>query len=705
VWLIWLLGVTSPVKACPRPQRFPTGLGASSVISSRNGPSRNDPNAGPASTSSQPIAPSDCAPESSSAKSSKAPRRRSPGNRSIQERNLNSLPEKPHDDFSVPPGISLGSMDCSRLTLAERMRKINSVKTATIHHPDLHHPISPQDEGSTRLLDASLNDYRFLFPMPSSLQSVPLRLPPPPVDSRDSAPVNLPFGAIPLPPRPVHPNPPSSSPQTSGIPYVTKVRSRNAVLGMPLDDNKVGGTRGSFSKTLEPPPSPSCSLVMETLPRKFRTESFIFDWLSQFPFKPRRYDLVEGKIFFEFETERDALLAWNSPRMGGLEGLFGVRLFWYRVLPQTDLKDVDTIRKVNVTGTIENSAQSRLQPVSDSSTDDFGHRLGHQSGFKADLAHSNILTQKAASPPLSRPPSTVIEEDSAVSVIDTPAEGSRSNSDTQKSRDTSEHFSGDAIVPSPTVATSPFAAPTALSDHPNDRMDAMIGDLPPGGVPGFIPGAAIAPPTIVFTSLYPNSSSSHTSPSINPTFSPEVVDPAFITTFADHQAPLALNQGLMQPSNSAAETLHRGMEVDSIEFEKVDGTPLGADDYMETTDAVALAKEQALREMVLRSRKRKLLDPPSAKQPTFTTTPTAASRSALEDLAANFIADAIARPRPAKIVKITPSSSAMAAWGKRLEQHVESSKAIMAKIQLTRSKAERNRLLAVLRDKDRCVSR
>jgi hypothetical protein len=160
----------------------------------------------------------------------------------------------------------------------------------------------------------------------------------------------------------------------------------------------------------------------------------------------------------------------------------------------------------------------------------------------------------------------------------------------------------------------------------------------------------------------------------------------------------------MQASNLAAETFHVGTEDKGIEFEKVDGTPLGADDFMETTDAVALAKEQALREMVLQSRKRKLLEPSSTKQPPSATT-SATSRNALEDLATNFIADAIARPRPAKIVRITPSPSAMAAWGKRLEQHVESSKALMAKIQLTRSRAERNRLLAVLREKDRCVSR
>lgn len=147
------------------------------------------------------------------------------------------------------------------------------------------------------------------------------------------------------------------------------------------------------------------------------------------------------------------------------------------------------------------------------------------------------------------------------------------------------------------------------------------------------------------------------------------------------------------------------MEVQGIEFEEVDGTPLGADDLMDTTDGAALAKEQALREMVLRSRKRKLLDPSSDKYHTPATTSTTTSGKALQDLATHFIADAIARPPPAKIVKITPSVSAMAEYGKRLEQHVKSSKAIMAKMQLTRSKAEKDRLMAILREKDRCVSR
>ena len=708
-WLIWLPGVTSPVKAIARPQRIPTGLGA--IIPSRNRPSRNAPNASRASTSSQPIASAPVrTPETSSslpANTSIIPRRRSSGQDSNQEQHINSLPKKiPHDIPSLPLRVDLGPTDGSKLTHTGGIRKIYT--TSMKLRPDSHHPTSPQDLANTRPLDnqvsyVSPNDsFCFLFPTPTSFQPLPFRLPPPSVDFRDSAPVNFPLG---LPPRPVYPNPPSSSSQAFGIPYL--IRGKNVVLGMPVDDTKVRGTRGTFPKILEPPPSPSRSLVMEALPRKFRSESFILDWLSQFSFKPRRYELVEGKVFFEFEIERDAHLAWHSPRMGGLEGLAGVRLFWYRVLPQTGLKDMDTIRKVNTTRTIEDSAQSRPQPVSDSSTDDLGNHLGLRSGFKADLSHSHIPTQKPTSPPPSPPPSTVIGEDPGAPVnLNTPAESCRSNSDSQEPhKSSSKRFSGASFVSSPAVTTRPLAASTSLSDLPNNRMDyATMGDLPPGGVPGFIPGA-MASPTVVSTLLSPTSSSSLTSPSTFPASPPEVLNSAVDAMSVDHQALSARDQGHMQASSLAAETFHVGTEVRGIQFEKVDGTPLGADDFMETSDTVALAKEQALREMVLQSRKRKLLETSNTKQPTSAPTSTAISRSALEDLATNFIADAIARPRPAKMVKITPSPAAMAAWGKHLEQHVESSKAIMSKIQSTRFKAERNRLLAVLREKDRCVSR
>ncbi|KAH9046844.1 hypothetical protein EDB84DRAFT_1264513 [Lactarius hengduanensis] len=108
--------------------------------------------------------------------------------------------------------------------------------------------------------------------------------------------------------------------------------------------------------------------------------------------------------------------------------------------------------------------------------------------------------------------------------------------------------------------------------------------------------------------------------------------------------------------------------------------------------------------MVLRSRKRKVVTTADSQQPTSDPS-AAAARSALEELAVNFISDAIFRPPPAKRVKITPSPSALATWGKRLETHIEKSKVIMAEIQGTQSKAEKDILWAVLREHNRCVIR
>jgi hypothetical protein len=712
--------MTSPIKARVRPKEMSAaGIGASNVISSRNRPSRDAPNAGPATSGTQPAAPaapvSEQAHETTSSslltKTSTIPTRRSSGHYPNERNNLNSQPEKiPCVSSSKPPGVNPGSTDGSISTHDSGPRKVDTaVKTSTKHRPDSHHSTSPQDLGNTRppasRAPPSSTDFplRFFFPELFPVQSVPLHLPPPPVNPRDSAPLNIPLGSVNLPSRPILSNLPSRppSPQTFGIPYVTRSRGKSVVIGMPLDDAKVGGTRGSFPKKLEPPPNPSCSLVMETLPRKFRTDSFILDWVSQFTFEPRQYELAEGKAFFEFKTQRDAQLAWKSPRMGGMEGLFGVRLFWYRVLPQLAL-NMDTLRKVNGTGTIENPSRSPQLPVPYSSTDD----LEHRSGFKVHLSHSQIPTQKPVSLPPSPPHSIVIEEDPGVTVnVDPPTEASRSNSNNQTSQ------GGGSTVPSPPVTTRPLAACRAPSDPVDNHMDAdsAMRDLAPGGFPRLILGASAS--TVVSTSSSPAlssssaPSSSHTSSSVFPSFSPKVLNSAVTTTLVDHQAPPAVNQGPMQVSNLAAESSHMETEVRGIEFEKADGTPPGADDFMDTTDAAALAKEQALRQMVLQSRKRKLLEPSSIKQPTPATSSRATSGNTLEDLAVSFIADAIARPPPAKIVKITPSASAMAAWGKCLEQHVELSKALMTKIQLSRSKVERNRLMAVLREKNRCVSR
>ena len=160
----------------------------------------------------------------------------------------------------------------------------------------------------------------------------------------------------------------------------------------------------------------------------------------------------------------------------------------------------------------------------------------------------------------------------------------------------------------------------------------------------------------------------------------------------------------METSSLAAEISRLETEAEPTEFGRIYETFPQTDSLMDIADSETLAKEQILREMVLQSRKRKFLQAPSDNQPASTTAPTATSENALEQLAVNFIADAIARPPPPKRVKITPSPSAMAAWRTRLEQHIKSSKRLMAKIQSAQSKTERTKLMMILREKDRCVS-
>jgi hypothetical protein len=235
---------------------------------------------------------------------------------------------------------------------------------------------------------------------------------------------------------------------------------------------------------------------------------------------------------------------------------------------------------------------------------------------------------------------------------------------------------------------------------------AMTGALPPGGVSSFFPDTMVSQASV--SAPLPTASSStfaSTSSAVFPTFSTGILDSSATSTPVDQEAhPISVNQELMETSSLAAEISCLETEAEPTEFGRIFESFPQTDSLMDIADSETLAKEQILREMVLQSRKRKFLQALSNNQPTSTTAPTATSENALEQLAVNFIADAIARPPPPKRVKITPSPSAMAAWRTRLEQHIKSSKRLMAKIQSAQSKTERTKLMTILREKDRCVS-
>ena len=711
--------MTSPIQARLRPQRFPAGLGASHVVSSSKAPPRNTQNVAPTTNSKRSRSAvyrriQDSS-SSSPADATTTLSRRSSEQSSNQDDCPDLVPEKTSHDSpsgpSCPLAVNPKSANGPQPTYVGGTHNVNIVKTPSSltmqHRPGSSpHNIPPHESERTRPLDSATTSLSAnLYPSFPSLPPRPPHLPLPPVSSRANAPIN-PLLIDMYSNNPTLPIPPP----TFAIPYVTRLRGKAAFIG---DDTKPGGMRGLFLREIEPPANPSCSVVMEILPRKFRTESFILGWLSQFPFRPSRYELVEGKVFFEFADEGHARLAWYSPRMGDLDGLLSVRLFWYRVLPpQPASENTDTPQRINAKGTIEDPARPQLQSVSDSSTD-----RSDSEGLlelKADRS-LHTPTHKPAPPPLPFSSSTINIENPRVTVNPQPKD-IKSNPDNQTAQGTSlPKHSFRTPIPAPTVMTGPFLPPTPTQPNtqPNDSPDCqmvadsvMTGALPPGGVSSFFPDIMVSQASIS-APLPPVSSSTFasTSSAVFPTFPPGILDSSATSTPIDQQAhPISVNQELMETSSLAAEISRLETEAEPTEFGRIYETFPQTDSLMDIADSETLAKEQILREMVLQSRKRKFLQAPSDNQPTSTTAPTATSENALEQLAVNFIADAIARPPPPKRVKITPSPSAMAAWRTRLEQHIKSSKRLMAKIQSAQSKTERTKLMMILREKDRCVS-
>ncbi|KAH9976211.1 hypothetical protein BGW80DRAFT_906857 [Lactifluus volemus] len=534
-----------------------------------------------------------------------------------------------------------------------------------------------------------------ILPLPSTSQlpllpilpSAPIHLPLSPVDCRAGA-LNHPLGSVDLNFRPIHPLPLTPQPLPSSISYVSWSKGRNVILGMYPDD-KVGGTRGSFPKELYPPADPYRSLVMEILPRKFRTDSFVLEWLSQFTFRPNRYEIAEGKVFFEFEDHLEAQFAWDSPRMGGMEGLQGVRLFWYRGVSPAALQQQDIIEKDNA----RTIALPQPHSVSDSPTDLFCD------GHTAEVAPSQPQNPVFSPASLLQPPppaSLDVFELQDPGVVVTPqVESNTPNSNNQKSLAalTSEPFSGGRLVPSPTSTTS------SLVDYPDDHMAAYHvakRNGPPGGASGFSRAPTLSP-TLGSIPSSPTPASISASPSIIPSpcfpnFSPRKLNSCVPPTNSDHQAPIIQNhQGLMQAS--------RCPQVMQPDFNMADGARPLTPDLMEIVDDGPLAKEAALRQLVLQSRKRKVASAPANQQPTPSTT---TSKNTLEEIAVNFIVDAITRPPPAKRIKISPP---LAEWSEILEEHIQTTKSLMAQIQMARSEAERQKFRALLREKDRCVIR
>ncbi|KAL4066974.1 hypothetical protein V8B97DRAFT_2064545, partial [Scleroderma yunnanense] len=92
------------------------------------------------------------------------------------------------------------------------------------------------------------------------------------------------------------------------------------------------GTHGTYSKPVAPPPNPSCTLVLDVIPPRFRSAAWLETWAanaSQLPALRVDIDSKKGKGLVEFPDMVTAQKAFNSKQLRG-KGRHSIKAWWYR---------------------------------------------------------------------------------------------------------------------------------------------------------------------------------------------------------------------------------------------------------------------------------------------------------------------------------------------------------------------------------------
>ncbi|TFK49028.1 hypothetical protein OE88DRAFT_1809906 [Heliocybe sulcata] len=119
-------------------------------------------------------------------------------------------------------------------------------------------------------------------------------------------------------------------------------------------------------------PIPSCTLVMESMPRSCRTLSFVRHWAQSFGASSVvRVEMTSSggtkkkgaKALIEFSSADVARRAWSSPRLNG-DGKDQIRVWWYRIQGVGASAGVGELEEGEIGGEDEpsESTQPQLQP-------------------------------------------------------------------------------------------------------------------------------------------------------------------------------------------------------------------------------------------------------------------------------------------------------------------------------------------------------
>ncbi|KAH8113782.1 hypothetical protein DFH11DRAFT_274831 [Phellopilus nigrolimitatus] len=136
-----------------------------------------------------------------------------------------------------------------------------------------------------------------------------------------------------LPPRPTSSEPSSSS-------HVAAMECNMFALNSRLIGSYAPQVSGHGLFPLEPdqyvPHDPECSLVMENIPKKFRTLDFVLQWCKDtgnaHDPAPLHIDVMRklGKALIEFNSRERAIRAFNSKRLVNNDGRGQITVYWYR---------------------------------------------------------------------------------------------------------------------------------------------------------------------------------------------------------------------------------------------------------------------------------------------------------------------------------------------------------------------------------------
>ena len=137
------------------------------------------------------------------------------------------------------------------------------------------------------------------------------------------------------------------------------------IIGMTADLNEARG-HGVFATSYSP--ALDRTLVMECLPKKFRTEEFVRMWALRFgALDNLELDLRIGKALVVFKNAKSAREAWSSPRFATGEGREHIRAYWYRAHgSEFEEGEIEEWELENIQSLREKAAQQRPPPVAPS---------------------------------------------------------------------------------------------------------------------------------------------------------------------------------------------------------------------------------------------------------------------------------------------------------------------------------------------------